>query len=416
MSPAPRAALAAAVLAVLAWFLPAAAIFLLGLALAGAVVADAWSVRRPPAVERSVPRALSRGVAAPLVVAPVGGGRGQARIRQPVPPALAVEPDEADDHLDAVIRPRHRGRHVLPPVAVRLTGPLGLGRWDHRVGGDHGVVVYPDLPAARALAATVRSGMARDLAQLSRGALGLGTELERVRDYLPDDELRQVNWKATARLGRPMSNEYRLDEDRDVICVVDAGRLMAAPLGADRTRLDAALDAAAAVAVVADAVGDRCGTVAFDAAVRRLVRPRRAGGRPVLDALFDLEPAPGDSDYAAAFHAVGGGKRACVVVLTDLVDEAAARSLVDAVPVLARRHAVVVATATDSDLVELLATEPATPLQVHAAAVAAEVLDARARAATQLRRSGAVVVEAPAARLGRVCVSAYLSLKARARL
>jgi uncharacterized protein (DUF58 family) len=416
VSPAPRAALAAAVVAVLAWFLPAGAAVLAGLALAGAVVADAWSVRRPPTVERSVPRVLSRGVTAPLVIAPVSATRGRARLRQPVPPALAVEPDEADDHLDAVLRPRHRGRHRLPPVAVRLTGPLGLGRWDHRAGGEEGVVVYPDLPAARALARAVRSGMARDLAQLTRGALGLGTELERVRDYLPDDELRQVNWKATARLGRPMSNEYRLDEDRDVICVVDVGRLMAAPLGGDRTRLDAALDAAAAVAVVADAVGDRCGAVAFDNGVRRLVRPRRAGGRPVLDALFDLEPSAVDSDYAAAFHAVGGGKRACVVVLTDLVDEAAARSLVDAVPVLARRHAVVVATATDDDLLGLVATEPATTLQVHAASVAADVLEARARAATRLRQSGAVVVEASAGRLGRVCVSAYLSLKARARL
>jgi uncharacterized protein (DUF58 family) len=105
-----------------------------------------------------------------------------------------------------------------------------------------------------------------------------------------------------------------------------------------------------------------------------------------------------------------------MVVLTDLVDEAAARSLVDAVPVVARRHAVVVASAADEDLAELLRREPAAPLDVYAAAVAVDVLAARARAAERLRRAGAVVVEAPAASLPRACVRAYLRLKARARV
>ena len=73
-----------------------------------------------------------------------------------------------------------------------------------------------------------------------------------------------------------MSNQYRIERDRDVVCVVDCGRLMAAPL-ADRTRLDAALDAAVAVAAVADELGDRCGVIAFDGEVLR--SPAPAAGR-----------------------------------------------------------------------------------------------------------------------------------------
>ena len=105
-----------------------------------------------------------------------------------------------------------------------------------------------------------------------------------------------------------MSNQYRVEQDREVMLLIDTGRLMAAPLE-DRTRLDAAIDAAVTVALVADVVGDRAGVVAFDDAIRRNLPPRRAGGDAVVRALFDLEPRPVDADYELAFQTVEGAKR-----------------------------------------------------------------------------------------------------------
>jgi uncharacterized protein (DUF58 family) len=326
-----------------------------------------------------------------------------------------VTPQESDDGIDGAIVARRRGRRSLPAPGLRSRGPLGLGSWHHRAGEDAEILVLPDLPAARALVLAVRNGRFGTPGRMTRGPLGLGTEFESIRDYLPDDDVRQVNWRATARMGRAMSNQYRVEQDRDVLCLVDAGRLMAAPLE-DRTRLDAALDAVTAVALVADEVGDRCGAVAFDHEIRRHVRPRRAGGDAVIRALFDVEVNPADSDYELAFRRAGESKRALVIVLTDLLEESAARPLVEAVPVLARRHAVVVAGATDQDLVRLASSPPERPLDVHRAAVALELLDARARVASQLRRAGADVVEAPGPALGAACVAAYLKAKARARL
>jgi uncharacterized protein (DUF58 family) len=212
-----------------------------------------------------------------------------------------------------------------------------------------------------------------------------------------------------------MSNQYRIEQDRDVFCVVDTGRLMAAPLE-DRTRLDAAIDAAAAVAAVADVVGDRCGALAFDAQVLRTLEPRRKGARAVIKALFDLEPTSADSDYELAFHTIRDRKRAFVLVLTDLLEEAAARPLVHAVPLLARRHAIVVASAADTDLNAFVRREPRGPADVFAAAVALDVLGARGRVAAELTHAGADVVEAPPDRLAAACVGAYLRAKRRARL
>jgi uncharacterized protein (DUF58 family) len=212
-----------------------------------------------------------------------------------------------------------------------------------------------------------------------------------------------------------MSNQYRVEQDRDVVCLLDVGRLMAAPLG-DRTRLDATVDAATAVALVADEVGDRAGVIAFDDRVRRRLLPSRGGGDAVVRAVFDLEPSAVDSDYELAFRAVGSGKRAFVLVLTDLLEESAAQPLLDAMPVLARRHAVVVASVADPDIERMVRTTPRAPPDVYAAAVALDVLDARARVAAQLRRGGADVVDASPDLLPHACVGAYLRAKARARL
>lgn len=418
MSPSPRAALVLAVLALGALVLPIGLVAAAVLTLAVVVVVDAKVARRRPVVRRRVATHLARGVAAPLVVSVEPAPGVSTRVRQPLPPDVELRPAEGAGGLDATVVAFRRGRHRLGPVAVRAAGPLGLGRWDHAATPPLDLIVYPDLPAARRLAHAVRTGRFRDPGLRPRGPLGLGTEFEQIREYTPDDDVRSINWRATERVGSPMANQYREDTERDVVCLVDSGRLMAAPAG-DGTRLDAALDAVMAVVAVADVVGDRSGAVAFGAEVRRRLAPRRAGGDHVARALYDLEPEPIDADYERAFRDLGTTKRSLVLIFTDLVEEAAARPLVEAVPVLARRHAVVVASAAYPDLVELAdLPEPAeAPItDIYAARVARDLLAGRAQVAAQLQRAGAVVVEAPADRLGATCVTAYLNLKAQARL
>jgi uncharacterized protein (DUF58 family) len=416
VSPTPRAAGALAAVALAALALGAAAAVLLALALVGAFAADARAARRPSGARRTVPAIVARGVPAALAVTAADGESRALRVRQARPPELEIEPQESAGGLQAKLVARRRGRVVLPAATVRVAGPLGLATYDHAAGEEVELVVYPDLPAARRLALAVRSGRFRDAGHRSRGQLGLGTEFESIRDYLPDDDVRQINWPATARAGRPMSNQYRIEQDRDVICVVDCGRLMAAPLSAGTTRLDAAVDAATAVGLVADELGDRCGTLAFDAVVRRSLAPRRRGGDALVRALFDLQPAAVDSDYELAFRSVASSKRALVIVFTDLVEEIAARSLVMAVPVLASRHEVVVAGVVDPDLDAILRAQPERELDVLRAAATLDVLAARERAASRVRGAGAVVLETSPPALGQACVAAYLRAKSRARL
>lgn len=413
LAPTRRAALVLALIAltalVLPWWVPVAAVLLL-LAATGV---DAFSVREPPSLERRFPRTLSRGVGAELRARASAEDGRTVLLRQPATPWLRTEGGTGRGELTGWVTPLRRGLHDLPPLASASVGALGLARVHHPIGPPEPLRVYPNLVAARSLTARLRL---RDTGgRVARGPLGLGTEFESVRDYSPSDDIRQLNWKASARLGRPMSNQYRVERDRDVICLLDTGRLMAAPVGS-RTMLDAALDALTVLALAADELGDRAGAIAFDEAVRAAVAPRHRAGRAVIEALFTLEPEPVDSDFELAFARVGRSRRSFVVVFTDLVDEAAARSLLAAMPMLAQRHAVSVASVIDPALRELAEELPTSPELIASKLVALDVLEARTRAAVRLRRLGAGVIEAPAEALAERCLDAYLRVKARARV
>jgi uncharacterized protein (DUF58 family) len=421
VSPTTRCAAVLAAVALAALVLPLWLVVVAALALLAATVADALAVRVAPRIERTVTAVLARGAPSPLSVRALTRDTRRVLLRQPATPSLLVRARAGRRELQGEIVPLRRGRQRLPGVAAASVGPLGLARWYHRSTPAAELRVYPDLPLARRLALQLRQGRAAPAGRLRRGPLGVGTDFESIRDYSPDDDIRHVNWRASARLGRAMSNVYRVEQDRDVMFLLDTGRLMTAPAAAPAagTLLDCALDAVTAVALVADDLGDHCGAIAFDAEVHRELAPRRLGGRRVVHSLFDLQAAERDSDFERAVLRVGGARRALVLIFTDLIDEQAARSLLQAAPMLARRHAVVVAGVGEPLLEELAAGGQAADADADRAAralAASSVLAARERAVLSIRRTGADVVLAPSRSLPQRCVQAYLRAKARARL
>lgn len=383
------------------------------LAVAAAVSVDVIVARRGRTpVVRAVPTTVARGAAFPVSLQTEGGLA--TRVKQPQTAELRIRDREADTALETVGVALQRGRHMLPAPASRVWGPLGLAGWSGRGGEPLELDVYPDLPGARRLARAAREGRLHPEGR-RRGPLGLGTDFESVREYSDDDDARHINWRATQRLGRPMTNQFRVERDRDVICVVDCGRLMAAPVG-QATRLDVSVDVALAMAAVADELGDRAGLIAFDEELRRVVSPRRRGARDMLVALHDLEPRPVESDYRRALVEIGNAKRAFVLILTDIVEPSAVQPLADALPLLSRHHVVAIASVADVDLEAILTTAPGTAGGVYRQVVAADVERERALAVATLRRAGAQVVQAGPEGIAAACVRSYLAAKARALL
>jgi len=253
----------------------------------------------------------------------------------------------------------------------------------------------------------------------SSSGRGGGTDFDQLREYTVDDEFRRIDWSATARTGRPIVRTFRAERNQHVVVLFDNGRVMAGRVaGAPRTEL--AMDAALLVTTVATRLGDRCGLVAFDRTVRRVLAPshgRDQLGR-VTEALYELDPVLAESDYRGAFHEVAARfrRRSLLVLLTDLVEQAVGEALLPALPVLTRSHVVLVGAVQDPQ-VRAWADGPVTTAdEAYRQAAAARTLRARERAAARLRAAGATVVDVAPDRLASELGDAYLDIKAAGRL
>jgi uncharacterized protein (DUF58 family) len=234
-----------------------------------------------------------------------------------------------------------------------------------------------------------------------------------------DDEFRRVDWAATARSGKPIVRTYRAERNQTVVLLLDCGRLMAGQVEGF-PRLDHAMDAVMALTTVASRLGDRVGLVAFDRRVRAVVPAGHGRGQlgRVTEAMYALEPQLAESDYRGAFAAAMGRfrRRSLLVVVTELAEEAVAESLLPALPLVARRHLVVVASVTDPQLVAWAHSVPTDAGSAYRKAAAVSALAGRARTASRLRGLGATVVDDVPHRVAPLLADTYLDIKARGGL
>jgi uncharacterized protein (DUF58 family) len=319
----------------------------------------------------------------------------------------------------ATLRPQRRGTFRPREVTVRVTGPLGLGvrQAPRQLPGR--LEVHPSFRSREA--AELRLRRARLLEQGARSVRGRGggTEFEALRDYVQGDEFRHVDWSATARLGHPVVRTYRAERNQTVLVLLDAGRVMAGLVG-EVPRLDHGMDAALALATVATRSGDRTGLLAFGADVRSMVPPRHDADqlRRISTAMHALEPELAESGYREAFTAAltRFRRRALLVLVTELAAEAVQETLLPALPLVLRHHAVVIASVRDPSLEVWTGRGGEGPAEAYRAAAAVSVDAERQRAAARLRALGAHVVDAPPGELAARLTDAYLDLKARGAL
>ena len=359
-------------------------------------------------------------------------------IRQPIGADLHVDPNIASAMvLDATITASRRGIHQLTPAAVRLIGPLGLVGMVHELTGEPKIVVHPDVPTAHRLVLAARRGLLQ-VDGRNRGPLGIGTEFEAVREYRPDDDVRQINWLATARTGRAMSTVYRQEDDRDLLIAVETGRLtagsfaggldgvMSDPLGdglrpeerkrqkpsdlSTTARLDTLFDATVALALVADEVGDRVGFLAYDAEERVRLHPKRRGGQGIVHAVLGLGPRLVEPDHSHVALRLPALRRSVVVLLVELLDEANAGGLVASVARLQASHDVIVAVSDDP---EVLVARTARQQSLRLAAT--DLLTDRDSLIARLTATGAVVVSGRPHMLAATATRAYLSRRSGRR-
>jgi len=333
---------------------------------------------------------------------------GTRRVRVTIPARGRAE-------ARTTIQPARRGRFGPATVTLRVEGPLGLAARQSRLALPGRLRVFP--PFRSRDEAELRINKARILEVGLRSAQGRGggTEFDQLREYSVDDEFRRIDWSATARAGKTIVRTYRAERNQTVIMLLDNGRVMAGRVD-DVPRVEHAMDAVMMMTAVATRLGDRCGLVAFDRRVQRIVAPAQSRNQlaRVTEAMYELEPQLAESDYRGAFTETlrRFRRRAMIVILTDLVEQAVGDSLVPALPLIVRNHLVVVAGVQDPDVVHWAAATPTDASGAYRKAAAVRSLEERRRTVARLRGLGATVVDAPPGRLAPALADTYLGVKA----
>ena len=417
---------------------PAPTFGVLALLLAVAVVIDIVLAGRPRGLRltRSGPTSarLGQPVTAALTVHNTGRARFRGVVRDAWAPSARAQPRmhsvnipvEQHVQLETTLTPVRRGDQVSALVTARSVGPLGMAgrQGSHRVPWQ--IRILPPFLSRKHLPS--RLARLRELDGMTPVSIrGQGTEFDSLREYVVGDDVRSIDWRATARRADVVVRTWRPERDRRVLIVLDTGRTSAGRVGVDPTaldpggwpRLDWSMDAALLLAALAARAGDHVDFLAHDRETQTAVvnASRTELLAALVAAIAPLEPALVESDARGMVAAVQRRVRrsALVVLLTDLNASAINEGLIKVLPQLTAKHRVILAAVSDPRL-DSLAAGRGDAVRVYDAAAAERARNDRRAIASRLRSMGVDVVDSPPEELAPDLADHYLAMKASGRL
>jgi uncharacterized protein (DUF58 family) len=401
------------------------------------VIIDVVLAGSPRAVHlsRTVPEAIRLGESAVVQITMTNTGRRRVRgvVRDAWQPSAAASPLRQRLVLPAGERrmistrltPFRRGERRAAHVTIRSWGPLGIAGRQATFSLAGTIRVLPAFNSRKHLPS--RLARLRELdGSTSVMVRGQGTEFDSLRDYVRGDDVRSIDWRATARRTDPtrasgpklVVRTWRPERDRRVVIVIDSGRTAAARID-NEPRIDTAYESALLLAALASKAGDHVDLIIYDRRVRG--RVQGATGPALLsrmvNAMAPVDPELIEMDWSSVPALVRSvtSQRALVVLATSVESPAASRGLLAVLPQLTRKHLVVVSSVTDPTVIDARSTR-ANRSEVYLAAAAERSLLDQARVGAAIRQLGADVVTGAPADLPPALADRYIALKAAGRL
>jgi uncharacterized protein (DUF58 family) len=351
-------------------------------------------------------------------------------LRDDYPTIFSVSDTELRAHLSPhseqtltySVKPQQRGQYQWGNLHLRQLGLWGLAWQSWTVPALQAVAVYPDLLALRSLSIRLALENTGSMKQARR--LGLGTEFAELREYQQGDDLRYIDWKATARRQRPLVRVLEPEREQTVMILLDRGRLMTAQVQGLK-RFDWGLNTALSLALTALHRGDRVGVGVFDREITTWIAPERGQHHlsKLIEGLTPIQPVLLEPDYMGAVSKIvrQQTRRALIVLITDIVDQTASAELLAAMTRLTPRYLPFCIALRDPQVDAIsgdsaLLTKTSSTSIVNAAytrAVAIDLMAQRQAVFARLKQQGVLVLDAPVHLMSNQLVERYLQLKAK---
>ncbi|MBL0126742.1 MAG: DUF58 domain-containing protein [Flavobacteriales bacterium] len=318
--------------------------------------------------------------------------------------------------FDYEVRPVARGVYRFGAINALVSTPIGLVERRFRLDADKEVAVYPSYLQLRKyelLAISNRLTLA-GVKRIRRVAHQ--SEFERIKEYVPGDDRRTVNWKATARRGRMMVNQFQDERAQQVFALIDTGRVMKMPFEG-LSLLDYSINAALVISSIAMRKEDRAGLITFSDKVHDVVGASRQRGhmQKILHALYAQGTDHRETDLERLFVTVRHEvhQRSLLLVFSNYESVQAMHRQLPYLQRLARQHLVVPIFFLNTELEADLKTLPLTTEDVYVHAITEKMVHEKRLIARELERHGLPAILCRPQDLTVSVINRYLEIKAR---
>jgi uncharacterized protein (DUF58 family) len=332
-----------------------------------------------------------------------------------LPQSVTVGPGK-EETIHYSVKPSRRGASEMPAVHLRF--PTRLGLWTrHQIRPlPTPIRIYPDIRAVYRYELMARQNRLSEIGVRMVRMPGQGREFERLREFRYGDEIRQIDWKATARQRQLISREFNVERNQNIVIMVDCGRFMRNETDGI-SYLDRALNSAIMLSYIALGQGDNVSLLAFSNKIERFIRPVRGkpGIQSILRSTYDIQASQNVSDYSLALEYLTTvqRKRALIVLITFVTDELQLRVIGESLKLRSLPYLPLCVLLQDVGLRQMADRIPDSDLDAYHTAAAAQVLTGQSHEAASLREAGIMLIDTPPDLLTERLINEYLSIKAR---
>lgn len=323
-------------------------------------------------------------------------------------------PAGGEARLSYDVRPLSRGAHRFGDVILRVRGERGLVQKQLTLAVPDTAKVYPNFRGADHYQLLAQIDQRDEVVRKPRPFKAAGTDFESLRPYISGEDPRNIDWKATARRGAPISRNKQVERGQQLAVLLDAGRLMAETIG-KYSKLEHALNATVMLSYVVQKRGDALSVASFSNKIESFLPTVRGPSLlpRVLESLYAVQVRPVESDYWQAIAQVLMllNRRSLVILLTDVLDASSSAGLINNLSRAAEKHLVLCVVLNEPAIAEMARAVPATVEDTYRKAAACDQLRRRRLALENMRSRGILVLETDPAHLSVHLVKRYLEIR-----
>lgn len=363
-------------------------------------------------VEQPVELAIKNLATRPMQIAVRDEAPEVFEVRAGLPPVTVPPGGEA--RLSYMVRPLQRGAHRFGGIILRVQSERGLIQKQLALDAAGVAKVYPNFRGADRYQLLAQIDQREEVVRRPRPFKAAGTDFESLRLYVPGEDPRNIDWKATARRGAPISRNKQVEKGQQLAVLLDAGRLMAETVG-KYSKLEHALNAAVMLSYVVQKRGDALAVASFSNKIESFMPTLRGSALMprVLESLYAVQVRPVESDYWQAIAQVMTllNRRSLVILLTDILDASASAGLINNLSRAAEKHLVLCVVLSEPAIAEIACSTPASVEETYRKAAACDQLRRRRLALESMRARGILVLETDPAHLSVHLVKRYLEIR-----